>query len=376
MRVCREILRWFSVTARNVYSSRNVKNMPDEDLQAIIAAGVPIELYTKGILDLGPKNSGALKRMAEIFTLIYKHNLPIPPSPFVEFIVDRTSGESKQDFSMTLDGKKGSGKSRTSIYLACRYGILMSEIMGGTPQDYFTLNNCALLEDSEAIARIMSNSKKYQFIVIDDASVALGSRDFAQQKNKNFNRLLTTCRTRRWAIILNVPMASHLDIQIRELVDAKGTIYKSFHAGGFNMLKIVSSDIQFRMNKKHTYEKRFSFFGKKFDFYAAFSSEVLGHGYEGYDELYDKQRDEATTRIINETAEEEHEMADPRGKREKKWDDLREQFGEQIATLISLPEFLNKDGKPIITKLCKETGLNDPQVVRLVAEIRTGKKLT
>ena len=366
---------------RTIYNTRSVKEMTHEDRRAIIDAGVPIEFYTKGILDLGARNSTALQRLAHIFTIIYKEHLPIPPSQFIEHVCNRTTGPSKQDFSMTVDGKKGGGKSRTSIgAIGCRYGIECANLIGGKPTDYFTLDNCALLEDTRAISKIMSIAKKHQLIVIDDASVALGSRDFAQQKNKNFNRLLTTCRTRRWAIVLNVPMASHLDLQIRELVDAKASIFKSFHAGGFNVLKIMSSDVQFRLNKKHTYEKRFSFFDKKIDFWGAFSSDVFegcyDGCYDGYDETYDKQRDAATNRVLEETAEEEEGMADHRGKREKNWEAIQDEFKESIRDMIKESEFLNpKTGKPIVRKIMSETGLNDAQVYRLLAEINGKRKM-
>jgi hypothetical protein len=224
----------------------------------------------------------------------------------------------------------------------------------------------------------MSIAKKYQLIVIDDASVALGSRDFAQQKNKNFNRLLTTCRTRRWAVVLNVPMASHLDLQIRELVDAKASIFKSFHAGGFNVLKIMSSDIQFRMNKKHTYEKRFSFFDKKIDFWGAFSSDVFEGCYDGcyngYDDMYDEQRDAATNRVLEEIANDEEEMADTRGKREKNWEAIQDEFKDKIQDMMNDPDFLNPKGDLIIRRVEKKTGLNQAQIYRLIAEIEGGRK--
>jgi hypothetical protein len=373
------------MNVRTIYNSTSVKHMTDEDLLAITACGIDPRVYTKGYIDLGAKNSTAVGRLAKLCTTIYTEGLPLPPSPFVEFICERTAGVSKQDFSMTIDGKKGGGKSRVSNGFGCRYGITMADRInavddtGMKPTDFFSLDNCALLEDSKAISRIMSNARKQQFIVIDDASVALGSRDFAQQKNKNFNKLLTTCRTRRWCIILNVPMASHLDLQIRELVDAKASIYKSYHAAGFNLLKIFSSDIQFRLNKKQTYEKRFSFNGKKFDMWGAYSSDVFagayGGCYDGLDEKYDAQRDAATTRILEETSADEEEMADPRGKRDKKWDALRDEFGPKISAFLEMPEFLNKDGKPIIRRIEQETGLNPQQVYRLLSEIRGGRTI-
>ena len=364
---------------RTIYNSKMARNMDPNEVEAIIAAGKIVGLdllgmYKHGYLDLGPRNTRAIRRIANAFTIINKWNLPIPPSPFIEYIVDRTSGDSKQDFSVIIDGKKGSGKSRTTLGIGGRYAIEMSRRIGGGPTDYFTLDNCALLEDTEAIARIMSNAKKYQFIMLDDASVAIGSRDFAQQKNKNFNKLLTTCRTRRWVVALNVPMASHVDLQVRELIDAKINVYKSFHAGGFNLLKVFSSDIQFRLNKKHTYEKRFSFSGKKFDLWGAFSIGILGGCYKDYDEKYDKQRDEAGQRLIQQTAESEHEMADPRGKREKKWDDMKEEYIPVIRNCLTKEsdEYINpKNGEPYIRRLERKTGLNQAQIYKLLVEIRT-----
>lgn len=101
-----------------VYNTETVRNMDDAIREKIIAAGVPIEIYEKGYVNLGPKNRSAIGRFANICTDIIKHELPIPPSPMIEFIVGRTTGKSKQDFTAIVDAKKGAGKSYSSIYLA------------------------------------------------------------------------------------------------------------------------------------------------------------------------------------------------------------------------------------------------------------------
>jgi hypothetical protein len=342
------------------YSSRSVKSMPQEDIDKILAAKVPIEIYTDNFTDLGPSNKSALKRFAEICTAIYTNDLPLPPSPFIEFVVDRTTGKSKQDFSMTVDAKKGMGKSYTSGFVAGRYAIEIAERNGHDPKDYFSLNNCALLEDTEGISNILEEAEKHQAIIIDDAGTAIGSRDFAQQKNKNFNKILTVCRTKRWFVILNSPMATHLDLQVRELVDASAHIYKKFHEVGYNMYKINSTDSTYRMGKKRIFERRFSFFHRKFDFWCAYSPDILDP-FKGFAEKYDAQREQATNRLITDINKEEKERKNYVSPRDKKKKAALEKHGQTIRDMIN-------DGKSY-REIARKTGLTDYMVNSTIAEL-------
>lgn len=180
-----------------VYNSRTVKDMDPVIIAALQEHGIPHSVYVNSFMDLGPHNKSALNRFVAICRDIIKFDLPIPPSPFIEFVADRTSGKSKQDFTMIVDAKKGFGKSYSSAYVAGRYAMEMADRFKQNPKDYFSLENCALLEDTEGITKIMDEAEKQQAIIIDDAGTAIGSRDFAQQKNKNFNKILATCRTKR-----------------------------------------------------------------------------------------------------------------------------------------------------------------------------------
>jgi len=181
-----------------VYNSKSVKNMDETIRDAILAAGVPLSVYENGYVDLGPSNRSALKRFVNICSKISQNKLPIPPSPFIEFIVDRTTGKSKQDFMGILSGKKGMGKSWTGGYDCGRYAIEVADRWGQDPKDYFGLENCVLLEDVEGVTKILDEMEKHQAIMIDDAGVAIGNRDFATQKSKNLNKITMTCRTKRW----------------------------------------------------------------------------------------------------------------------------------------------------------------------------------
>lgn len=317
-----------------VFNSRNVKDMDEATKRNIVNAGVPLDIYTRGVVLLGPSNRSALQRQASISTAIKKYELPLPPSPFIEWVVDRTTGISKQDFRMTLDGDPGMGKSYTSTYFAARYAIEAADRLGKDPEDYFTLENCALLEDTERITDILDNAGTQQAVVVDDAGVAADSRDFATTSSKNMGKIMQTCRTKRWFVIFNIPRLTHVDLRIRELVTAKANIYKSYHAGGFNIVKIYSSKITSRGYKKYEKNPRLILDDKKIDFFTSYSTDLLDP-YQGMVKAYDKARDDAANRLIHMIAGEEHEANHPGPtKREKKEQDMITKYTEKVRTML------------------------------------------
>jgi hypothetical protein len=259
-----------------------------------VSEAMELPITDTGLIDLGPMNKSAIKRLANHAQYIVDNNLPVPESPFINLVAERITGRDKQDFRMIITGDTGEGKSYTAIYIAPRIAEAVAAIRGGTKDDYFSLDNCALLEDSEGINKVLKIAKKYQIIVIDDAGTAVGSRDFATVQNKNFNRLLATCRTQRWCLILTVPLKSHLDKQIRELVYVNARIYKSFHEGGFNILKMGKSKVLEYRGDKVIYPK-FTFEGRKIDFWVAFSPD------KQLAEEYDIRRDAAAQKLIAES---------------------------------------------------------------------------
>jgi hypothetical protein len=268
-------------------------------------------------------------------TIIDK-NLPLPPNSFVEMVADRTweKAQSKQDFRMTMDGDPGEGKSTSSLYIAARYAIEMADRNNTDPYDYFTLENCALLEDTERITHLLKETGKHQAVIIDDAGVALDSRDFQTRASKNMSKIYQTCRTKRWFTIFNIPRVTHVDLRIRELVNAKASIYKSFHAGGFNILKIFSSRITSRGYKKTERNPRLIFDKKKISFFVEYSTDILAPLYVGLQKEYDIARDEAGTRILDQIAEEEKLAKTPGpSKREKKEKEMEDKHCKKVKEL-------------------------------------------
>ena len=315
------------------------------------------EIYESGLIDLGPMNQSAIKKLANLAQTIINNNEEYPPSPFLKMVAELITGSDKQDFSIIISGDKGMGKSYVAIYIAPRLADEVAKILGGTRDDYFSLGNCALLEDTDGVNKILKISKKHQIIIVDDAGVAVGSRDFATTHNKNFNKLLATCRTMRWCVILTVPMRSHLDKQVRELVSATARIYKSFHKGGFNILKMGKIKILQDFKDKAIYP-RFIFNKKKVDFWVAFSPDPL------LAEEYDRRRDMASQRLIAESVTgEEIEKLSPQ---KRKWLQVVHDHLEEVKVM-------QKKGMAK-SKIMIECDLTERQVNRLYAQIRKEEK--
>ena len=315
------------------------------------------EIYQSGMVDLGPMNKSAIKKLANIAQRIIDNKEEYPPSPFVAMVGDLITEEDKQDFSIIISGDKGSGKSYSALYLAPRIGEYVAKKLGGKTEDYFSLMNCALLEDTDGINKILKISRKHQIIIVDDAGVAVGSRDFSTTMNKNFNKLLSTCRTMRWCLILTVPMRSHLDKQIRELVSATATVYKSFHKGGFNILKMGRVKILQNFKDKAIYP-RFIVNDKKIDFWVAFSPDPK------LAKEYDIKRDMASQRLIDESLTgEEIEKLSPR---QKKWKQIVDESLETVKAM--------RDKRCSIASIGIECDLTERQVKKLYAMIRKEEK--
>ncbi len=294
---------------------------------------------------LGPANRSAIKRFANLCQEVVNSGQPVPGSAFARYVAERITGEDKLDFSFLLSGKKGTGKSWSSLYICWRIAQEIAKIRGGKYEDYFSLKNCALLEDVDGISRLLERTEKYQCVLIDDTSVAVGSRDFATKKSKDFNKIFTTCRTNRWFLILNTPVRTHVDLQLREMVDIVGTVYKPFHKGKFNLLKLSSIELsEYHQNK--AYNRRLHFGGQKIDFFAAFSPPR-----EMADE-YDVLREQAGRNIIISQNESEKEKKSGETLAEK---NLRKRTEEYLPTIL---KEIEKNPQITVTRLANITGLD------------------
>lgn len=247
-----------------------------------------IPFIAPGLLNLGAATPSALKRLANYTTEFLKSGAPIPDSPFCEWAADRVTGDDRQDLVLFLQGRRGSGKSYSCLYLAKRLAEAIARRKSGVWEDYFSLNNCATLEDTERVLALLNTTGKYQIVLIDDCSLAISNRSWNSPQNRNFNALLSVCRTNRWILLLTAPLKAHVDNQTREMCDFTGTLYKSFHKAGFNIIKMTSSDIS-TSGKEYTH--KLHFYGRKVDYWISFKPDPE------LTKEYDIQRDESARRL-------------------------------------------------------------------------------
>src|SRR5512136_2391866 len=144
-----------------VFNSRNVASMSPK-IRENLQSHHMLDLYFDGFADLGPSNPSALNRAAANAKAILMYDLPLPPSGFIELVANQTSGKSKQEWKMTMDGKQGMGKSTSCFYYAARYATEMADRFGQDPKDYFSLNNAVLLQDTEGVMQLLDEVEKQQ----------------------------------------------------------------------------------------------------------------------------------------------------------------------------------------------------------------------
>ena len=343
-------------------TTKTVLSMDESLKDAIINAGVPFDFYTKGYVNLGPNNRSALNRIADIAYRIGKNHFPLPPSPFMEYVVGQTSSpHDKQDYRMSMDAKKpGDGKSYSAAFLEQWYAYLMAQENGQNPKDYFSLENCALLEDSEGVVKLLNETEKYQAVMIDDAGVAAGSKEHQTQRNINFNKIMMTCRTKRWFVIMNAPLVTDIDLKTRELMYGKAFIFKPFHDRGFNIMKKHIIDTRVIRNQKWYNERRMVFHGKKIDFWIAYHPDYFD-AFKGFAAKYDEQRERQANDLISNVLDKQRKLVDTRSKREKTF---QMNFDKYLPVIRDM---CDKDQNVSLRAISRKVPLSDPTINKIIA---------
>ena len=238
---------------------------------------VPYDTGRGEVLLLGAKNRAAITRMAEHIRKKISSGEEIPLSPFCEWAADRVTGQDRQDLVIFLQGRRGSGndrgfltcsliarKSYTALYWGERIAKAIARRKGGDWTKYFNIDHCATLESTDAILNLLRKTEYHMVVCIDDASISIGNRQWNSPENKNWNALLSVCRTRRWVLILTSPLKRHVDNQTRDMVDITATVAFSNHLQGWNAVKVTRSSLGASGKE---YSTRLSFGGKKVNYF-------------------------------------------------------------------------------------------------------------
>ena len=153
----------------------------------------------------------------------------------------RIASKYNKDVVFLCTGERGAGKSVSTLYIAWKTAQEISKIRGGKWQDYFSLDNMAVINPSELIEK-MQNLKPYNIYLLDDAGAGWSARSFMSKQNQFLSHILQTCRTQNAGIFITTPDLFLIDKIPRNLASFIGEVSESHHNKGYNLLKVFRTE--------------------------------------------------------------------------------------------------------------------------------------
>jgi hypothetical protein len=220
-----------------------------------------------------------LREVKKLYVSKDKHRLTIG-----ELFGSRITSRHNQNAILNIVGKQGMGKSNAALYIATETAKWIAKHKGGKPEDYFTIDNCAIME-LDTIIPIVKNVDKlrYNIFILDDIGASYGARDYQNVVNKAFNKIIQTFRDSNTLVILTMPddflidkvprKLAHFQIEmttqifhmnvsigklseVKEIYKAHKTIYPFVHDNGVKytrcMFKLVEGPLHEEYNRRRT----------------------------------------------------------------------------------------------------------------------------
>lgn len=135
-------------------------------------------------------------------------------------LADEIANGYNQHRIMFIEGKTGTGKSNAAIDLAHKTSIEFSKRLGGLPEDYFTIDNVAIITEKELI-RVGETFKKFGIYILDDIGIGFSAREWNTKGNKIIGYILQTFRTYNNLLIMTAPDREFIDKIGRNLLHYK-----------------------------------------------------------------------------------------------------------------------------------------------------------
>lgn len=220
---------------------------------------------------------------------------------FAEIVCDKICSGHNQHVMLLIEGKTGDGKSNAALELSYNVSLLMAERLGGNPEDYFTIDNIAILTGEEVI-RIAKGIKQHGIYILDDVGAeGLSARNWQSDINEVMTKILQTFRTKENLLIMTVPDRGFVDKIARNLLHYKIVMAQKWFSRGITLGRL--STVRKMYNKDD---------GKNIFPYVRHKGVVYNYAYFGLapkwlrDEYEDKRRsieEEMRTNSIDEFIE-------------------------------------------------------------------------
>lgn len=175
----------------------------------------------------------------------------MPSIDFCLQIAEIITSEHNQHASLMIWAPTGKGKDWSGAAIGESVAQYVSEIKGGSPEDYFNPENIAIITQNEVL-RVMSTKmdKKYAVIGFSDIGLAWNSRDFMSEFNKCMNDIAQTIRTRNLFAYFTLPDPGFIDLVPRQLVRYVMKIESSHFDYGYVEAKIQEPMKKVQWGKK------------------------------------------------------------------------------------------------------------------------------
>ena len=122
----------------------------------------------------------------------------------------------KQHAIIKFTGDTGTGKSYSMLGSFEKASILLENHYGGSREDYFNIDNVAIITQEE-VRRVAKRFKKYGIFGLDDIGVGANARRAMSDDNILLNDIVSTFRPNQNILGLTVPKNRMVDVVQREL---------------------------------------------------------------------------------------------------------------------------------------------------------------
>lgn len=134
--------------------------------------------------------------------------------------VSITCSDMNKDVMCNLAGKKGTGKSYSTVSLgedAAKFTAIALDNDINKWKDYFDIERNVAIMDSDKMIDILTSKEKHQVIISDDSGTIQGARKFMSEENQLMNSVMVVNRTLNNIYFSSAPESKHVDRQARDL---------------------------------------------------------------------------------------------------------------------------------------------------------------
>jgi len=159
------------------------------------------------------------------------------PLTMAKLFGDRISSSHNQCATLLITGPMGVGKSNAAVYIAWATANYLAEKYGKRPEDYFTMDNVAVMKLQDVVG-VMRNLKQHNIYILDDIGTTYNARDFQNKVNKNFNKILQTFQSTNTLLIFTTPNSMLINKVSREISHYTIDMISAVHHRGVSIGKL------------------------------------------------------------------------------------------------------------------------------------------